>query len=133
MSSIFKKTFLHYKITQIGARAALRGRRSFIFLIYALLRRGLHDFISYGRRRADTLAAVFDNNDDCQREILALGERDKPRMRLAVRDLRGAGLSAELKSGELALAVVGRDILSEHIFDGIRYIFVEIFERRRSQ
>ena len=63
---------------QIGARAALRGRRSFIFLIYALLRRGLHDFISYGRRRADTLAAVLDNDDDCQREILTLGERDKP-------------------------------------------------------
>ena len=28
---------------------------------------------------------------------------------------------------------MGRDILSEHIFDGVRYIFVEIFERRRSQ
>lgn len=76
---------------------------------------------------------MFDNNDDRQREILALGERDKPRVGLAVRDLRCARLSAELKPGKLALAVVGRDILSEHIFDGVRYIFVEIFERRRSQ
>ena len=54
-------------------------------------------------------------------------------MRLAVRDLRGAGLSAELKPGEPALAVVSSDVYSEHIFYCIRNARIEIFERWRSK
>ena len=54
-------------------------------------------------------------------------------MRLAVRDLRGAGLSAELKPGEPALAVVSSDVCSEHIFYCVRNARIEIFESGRSK
>lgn len=69
-----KRDFVYKKSASVKAMRMPK----FYFSVHAFFSRSLHDLIGYRRRRADALAAVLDNDDDCQREILTLGERDKP-------------------------------------------------------
>lgn len=63
---------------KIGIRESYADAEVLFFQFTPFLAAACMTLLAIGAAALIPLAAVLDNDDDCQREILTLGERDKP-------------------------------------------------------